>query len=163
MAARRDGFEWVINGSKIFITNGKRADFCLLVARTDKPEGLAGSVPGPSGTDRDYTSPEWKNYEWFSLFLVDTDLPGLHVSRTLESWGCAHRTPRRSSSTACGSPTRPSWERRDRASPRSCGSSRVKGSSGARGPSPALSTPWQQRDYARAAPSPIWNAPASRR
>jgi citronellyl-CoA dehydrogenase len=63
--ARRDGSEWMISGSKIFITNGKRADFCLLVARTDKPAG----------------------YEGFSLFLVDTDLPGLHVSRTLDKLG----------------------------------------------------------------------------
>jgi alkylation response protein AidB-like acyl-CoA dehydrogenase len=63
--ARRDGSDWVINGSKIFITNGKRADFCLLVARTDKPAG----------------------YEGFSLFLVDHDLPGFHVSRTLDKLG----------------------------------------------------------------------------
>ena len=64
-AARRDGPGWVINGRKIFITNGKRADFCLLVARTDKPAG----------------------YEGFSLFLVDTDLPGFQVSRTLDKLG----------------------------------------------------------------------------
>src|ERR687896_513137 len=67
--ARRDGSGWVISGSKIFITNGKRADFCLLVARTDK------------------ASPVRRNYEGFSLFLVDTDLPGLHVSRTLDKLG----------------------------------------------------------------------------
>jgi alkylation response protein AidB-like acyl-CoA dehydrogenase len=30
--ARRDGNEWVINGSKMFITNGTRADFITLVA-----------------------------------------------------------------------------------------------------------------------------------
>jgi alkylation response protein AidB-like acyl-CoA dehydrogenase len=63
--ARRDGSDWVIDGRKTFITNGKRADFCLLVARTDKPAG----------------------YEGFSLFLVDTDLPGFHVSRTLDKLG----------------------------------------------------------------------------
>jgi alkylation response protein AidB-like acyl-CoA dehydrogenase len=56
---------WVINGSKIFITNGVRADFCLLVTRTDKPAG----------------------YEGFSLFLVDTDLPGYGVSRKLDKLG----------------------------------------------------------------------------
>jgi alkylation response protein AidB-like acyl-CoA dehydrogenase len=67
--ARRDGSGWVISGSKIFITNGKRADFCLLVARTDK------------------ASPVRRNYEGFSLFLVDTDLSGLHVSRTLDKLG----------------------------------------------------------------------------
>src|SRR5918996_3204907 len=63
--ARRDGSDWVVNGRKIFITNGRRADFCLLVARTDRPAG----------------------YEGFSLFLVDTDLPGFHVSRTLDKLG----------------------------------------------------------------------------
>jgi alkylation response protein AidB-like acyl-CoA dehydrogenase len=63
--ARRDGDGWVIDGRKMFITNGRRADFCLLVARTDKPAG----------------------YEGFSLFVVDTDLPGFHVSRTLDKLG----------------------------------------------------------------------------
>jgi alkylation response protein AidB-like acyl-CoA dehydrogenase len=60
-----DGDDWVITGRKLFITNGKRADFCLLVARTDKPAG----------------------HEGFSLFLVDTDLPGFTVSRTLDKLG----------------------------------------------------------------------------
>ena len=64
-AAIRDGEGWVISGSKMFITNGKRADYCVLVARTDKPAG----------------------YEGFSLFIVDTDLPGFSVSRTLEKLG----------------------------------------------------------------------------
>jgi alkylation response protein AidB-like acyl-CoA dehydrogenase len=63
--ARREGSDWLINGRKIFITSGKRADFCLLVARTDRPAG----------------------YEGFSLFLVDTDLAGFHVSRTLDKLG----------------------------------------------------------------------------
>jgi alkylation response protein AidB-like acyl-CoA dehydrogenase len=64
-SAWRDGEDWVINGRKIFITNGRRADFCVLVARTNKPAG----------------------YEGFSLFLVDTELPGFHVSRTLDKLG----------------------------------------------------------------------------
>jgi citronellyl-CoA dehydrogenase len=63
--ARRDGDEWLINGRKIFITNGLRADFCLLVTRTDKTKG----------------------YEGFSLFLVDTDTPGFNVSRKLDKLG----------------------------------------------------------------------------
>ncbi|HWC32088.1 MAG TPA: acyl-CoA dehydrogenase, partial [Actinomycetota bacterium] len=63
--ARRDGDGWVINGRKTFITNGRRADFSLLVTRTDKPAG----------------------YEGFSLFLVDTDLPGFSISRTLDKLG----------------------------------------------------------------------------
>src|SRR5437879_2429954 len=35
-AVRDDGC-WRIDGRKIFITNGVRADYCLLVTRTDKP------------------------------------------------------------------------------------------------------------------------------
>ena len=61
----RDGDEWVINGSKTFITNAVRADFCLLVTRTNKGAG----------------------YEGFSLFLVDTDLPGWNVQRHLDKLG----------------------------------------------------------------------------
>ena len=33
--AIRDGDEYVINGAKTFITNGARADFCVLVTKTD--------------------------------------------------------------------------------------------------------------------------------
>src|SRR4051794_236467 len=33
--AVRDGDEWVINGSKTYITNGHRADFIVLVTKTD--------------------------------------------------------------------------------------------------------------------------------
>jgi citronellyl-CoA dehydrogenase len=64
-AARPDGDGFVINGRKTFITNGVRADFCVLVTRTDKGAG----------------------HEGFSLFLVDRDLPGFSVSRELEKLG----------------------------------------------------------------------------
>src|SRR5438309_8908555 len=64
VAVRDDG-EWVINGRKIFITNGVRADFITLVTRTNKAEG----------------------YDGFSLFLVDTDTPGFQVSRKLDTLG----------------------------------------------------------------------------
>jgi citronellyl-CoA dehydrogenase len=63
-AVRGDG-GWIINGRKIFITNGIRADFCVLVTRTDKPSG----------------------YDGFSLFLVDTDAAGFSVSRKLDKLG----------------------------------------------------------------------------
>ena len=65
--AQRDGDGWVINGSKIFITNGVRADFCTLVVRT-------------AGTAAD-------GYEGISLFLVDSDTPGYSVSRKLDKVG----------------------------------------------------------------------------
>jgi acyl-CoA dehydrogenase len=63
--AVRDGSDWVVNGRKIFITNGCRAHFCTLVARTDKPSG----------------------YHGFSLFLVPTDTPGWQVTRRLDKLG----------------------------------------------------------------------------
>lgn len=63
--ARRDGDGFVINGRKMFITNGARAHACLLVTRTDKSAG----------------------HEGFSLFIVDTDLPGFSVSQELDKLG----------------------------------------------------------------------------
>ena len=38
-SARRDGDEWVINGSKLFITNGAWADFVVVAAKTDPEAG----------------------------------------------------------------------------------------------------------------------------
>lgn len=52
--AVRDGDDWVINGSKIFITNGLLADLVIVCAKTDSSAGAKG----------------------ISLFLVDTSLPG---------------------------------------------------------------------------------------
>ena len=69
--AIRDGDEYVLNGSKMFITNGARADFCVLVAKTD-PEA---------------------RHEGISLLAVDlrdadgNPVPGFSVSRTLEKMG----------------------------------------------------------------------------
>jgi alkylation response protein AidB-like acyl-CoA dehydrogenase len=63
--AVRDGDEWVINGSKIFITNGHRADYIVLVTKTDKDAG----------------------YDGFTLFLVDMDLPGVIREKRLQKLG----------------------------------------------------------------------------
>src|SRR5205823_13839072 len=63
--ARRDGDGFVINGRKIFITNGVRADFCTLVTRTDRAAG----------------------HEGFSLFLVDRDTLGFTVAQELDKLG----------------------------------------------------------------------------
>ena len=54
--AVRDGDDWVINGSKTYITNGHRADFIVLVTKTDPDAG----------------------YDGFSLFLVPMDTPACH-------------------------------------------------------------------------------------
>jgi alkylation response protein AidB-like acyl-CoA dehydrogenase len=63
--AVRDGDEWVINGSKTYITNGHRADYIVLVTKTDPDAG----------------------YDGFTLFLVDMDLPGVIREKRLEKLG----------------------------------------------------------------------------
>jgi alkylation response protein AidB-like acyl-CoA dehydrogenase len=59
------GDEYVINGSKTFITNGHRADVIVLVTKTD---GDAG-------------------YDGFTLFLVPMDLPGVIREKKLQKLG----------------------------------------------------------------------------
>lgn len=66
--AVRDGDEWVLNGSKMFITNGARADFVTMVVRTQ---------------ERHEDDP-WGG---ISMFIVDTSLPGFSVSKKLEKSG----------------------------------------------------------------------------
>jgi alkylation response protein AidB-like acyl-CoA dehydrogenase len=63
--AVRDGDEWVINGSKTYITNGHRADFIVLVTKTDPDAG----------------------YDGFTLFVVDMDSPGVIREKKLEKLG----------------------------------------------------------------------------
>src|SRR3954469_14000088 len=63
--AVRDGDEYVINGSKTYITNGHRADFIVLVTKTDPDAG----------------------YDGMTLFLVDMDLPGVVREKKLEKLG----------------------------------------------------------------------------
>jgi acyl-CoA dehydrogenase len=63
--ARRDGDSYVINGSKIFISNGQNADLIVLAAKTDPAAGAKG----------------------VSLFLVDTTTPGFSRGRRLEKIG----------------------------------------------------------------------------
>jgi alkylation response protein AidB-like acyl-CoA dehydrogenase len=63
--AVRDGDEWVINGSKTYITNGHRATMIMLVAKTDPDAG----------------------YEGFTIFLVPSDARGVIRERKLEKLG----------------------------------------------------------------------------
>ena len=42
--AVKDGSDWVINGEKVFITNGNEADFVMVFAVTDKEKGANGGV-----------------------------------------------------------------------------------------------------------------------
>jgi acyl-CoA dehydrogenase len=61
-----DGDEYVINGQKVFITNGHSADLLLLACKTD-PKARGKGV---------------------SLILVETDRPGFTRGRKLEKIGC---------------------------------------------------------------------------
>jgi citronellyl-CoA dehydrogenase len=63
--AKKDAGDYIINGSKMYITNGTQADFYTLLARTSDEPG----------------------YSSFSLFVVPSDLPGVTVSRKLEKLG----------------------------------------------------------------------------
>jgi len=60
--AVRDGDEWVLNGTKIFITNGPIAQLCTVLAKTSEKGATA--------------------------FLVETDNPGFRVGRELDKMGC---------------------------------------------------------------------------
>jgi alkylation response protein AidB-like acyl-CoA dehydrogenase len=63
--ARRDGDDWVVSGSKTFITNGIHADLVLVVARTDPEAGSRG----------------------FSLLAVERGMSGFERGRRLEKVG----------------------------------------------------------------------------
>jgi acyl-CoA dehydrogenase len=65
-SAVRDGGDYVINGQKVFITNGHLADLLVLAART-------GPNPGAKG---------------ITLFLVPTDTVGFERGRRLAKIGC---------------------------------------------------------------------------
>ena len=60
-----DGDEYVINGSKTFITNGWLADLVIVVAKTDAKAGAKG----------------------ISLFLVEANTPGFSKGKRLEKVG----------------------------------------------------------------------------
>jgi alkylation response protein AidB-like acyl-CoA dehydrogenase len=64
-AVRDDSGDFVINGSKTYITNGIRADYIVLVVKTDPDAG----------------------YDGFTLFLVPMDAPGVIREKALEKLG----------------------------------------------------------------------------
>jgi len=67
--ARRDGDDWVLNGHKWFTSNGKRADFFIVMCRTEDPDG-------PSDGHGKMTQ-----------IIVPKDTPGVKVIRAVEVWG----------------------------------------------------------------------------
>jgi 3-oxocholest-4-en-26-oyl-CoA dehydrogenase alpha subunit len=69
LAARRNGDEWVVNGTKIWTSDAHRADFCWLGARTD---------------------PDAPKHKGISTFVVPMDTPGITVSPLLTMGGHHH-------------------------------------------------------------------------
>ncbi len=63
--AERDGEDFVINGQKVFISNGQMCDVLVLATKTDSAAGAKG----------------------VTLFLVDTSLPGFKRGQNLEKLG----------------------------------------------------------------------------
>jgi len=63
--AVRDGNEWVINGEKIFITNGSLADVLVVTAKTDPEKGTHG----------------------ISSFIIEKGTPGFQVGRDEKKMG----------------------------------------------------------------------------
>jgi alkylation response protein AidB-like acyl-CoA dehydrogenase len=89
--AVKDGEEYVINGSKTYITNGHRADLIVLVTKTD-PD--AGRRMTRTASDQARRAPRTKSvvaehspYEGFTLFLVPMDLPGVIREKKLAKLG----------------------------------------------------------------------------
>lgn len=64
-SARRDGDDWVLDGSKTFISSALSADLVIVAARTDPEAGSRG----------------------FSLFVVERDMLGFRRGRRLEKVG----------------------------------------------------------------------------
>jgi len=64
-SAIKDGDDYILNGSKTFITNGQLADLVIVVAKTDPKEGAKGT----------------------SLLLVEANTPGFSKGKNLEKVG----------------------------------------------------------------------------
>jgi acyl-CoA dehydrogenase len=69
--AVRDGDHYVLDGSKMFITNGVMADLFFVAARIQNPGGEGGG----------------KRHRGISMFLVERGTPGFSVSRKLDKMG----------------------------------------------------------------------------
>jgi len=63
--ARRDGGHYILNGRKLYITNGPVADVLLVYAKTDRDKGAQG----------------------ISAFIVEKDFPGFKVAQKLQKMG----------------------------------------------------------------------------
>ena len=67
--AKKEGDEWVINGHKVMTSNGIRADFAIVMCRTEE-EDDSGEVNSR-----------------MTQIIVPTDTPGFNVIRSVPIWG----------------------------------------------------------------------------
>jgi alkylation response protein AidB-like acyl-CoA dehydrogenase len=65
--AKRDGKDWVLDGTKMFITQGSVGGFCVVLARTN---------------------PQAPKQRGVTAFVVDHGTPGFAASKHLEKLGC---------------------------------------------------------------------------
>lgn len=68
--ATADGDDFILNGTKIFVTNGAFADFIIIMAKTDRSAGWRG----------------------VTAFIVHKDMPGLSIGHIEEKMGL-HASP----------------------------------------------------------------------
>jgi alkylation response protein AidB-like acyl-CoA dehydrogenase len=80
--ARRDGDEYVLNGSKTFITNGPYADTIVFICKLDEGNDPPGPA-GPRGHGRDRK---------VLTFVLEKGTPGLEQSKPLRKMGM-HSSP----------------------------------------------------------------------
>ncbi len=66
--ARPDGTDWILNGTKAWVTSGTSGDVILAMARTDTPEDRRGA-------------------RGISTFIVTPDLPGFSVGKKEDKMG----------------------------------------------------------------------------
>ena len=76
--ARRDGDHYVLDGSKMFITNGVMADLYFVAARIQESPSTNPSPQRGEGQ---------KRHGGISMFLVERRTPGFSVSRKLDKMG----------------------------------------------------------------------------
>ena len=84
-SAVRDGDDWIINGSKTFISSGINCDLVVVVCRTDPEAGHKG----------------------FTLLIVEAGMEGFSGAASWKRWACITRTPPSlpSTTSACRRPT----------------------------------------------------------
>lgn len=70
--AHQDGDEWVLNGSKLYISGADKADYALVFARTAD------------------AGPETAGRNGVTAFIVDTDTPGFNVLRVVHTLRSTH-------------------------------------------------------------------------